>query len=200
VPRSARILPTLFVTCSLLTLGACMSKQEAHLRDARQFSEISVLKSEFQPRPGDTFAWYAPLILSSAAIEPTPELRQMLMQLVEEELRKKGYQVLADQAEADYIIGAAIVDPEDEASETLRNFFRLFPSVHKSHTRLPNSMALIAVIRPEDVNRIGQVPDGSSIALWRAAIAAFVLGDTVSPEVRTERYRTLTAKLMHTLP
>jgi hypothetical protein len=185
---------------TLLPLGGCVSKQEAAIRDARQFSEISVLNPAFQPKRGDKFAWFLPIIWSSEALPDTPELRQMLTQLVEQQLVAKGYQVVADQQQADYVIGAAIVDGNNQTTELLRNFFRLFPSLNRSQSGLPESMALVGVIRPEDVSLIGQINDGTSIALWRAAIKTFVLGENVTPQVREERFRTLAAKLMKSMP
>lgn len=169
-------------------------------RDARQFSEVAVTSGDFNPKQGDKIAWFAPIIWSSEALPQTPALRLMLTQLVEEQLVAKGYQVVADISAADYVIGAAIVDRDNRGGETLRNFFRLFPSLNKSQTGLPESMALIGIIRPEDVGRIGQIPDGSSIALWRAAIATFVLGERVAEEVRVERFKALAARLMRSLP
>ena len=184
----------------LLTVNACVSKHQALQQDARQFSEISVLDPEFQPKRGDKFAWFLPIIWTSEAIAQTPELRQMLTQLVEQQLVAKGYQIVGDVEEADYVIGAALVDKNNQGGEVLRKFFHLFPSLNRSQTGAPVSMAMVGVIRPEDVDKIGEIPDGSSIALWRAAISAYVLGEQVSEQVRMERFRTLTVKLMHTMP
>ncbi len=184
----------------IFCISGCADKQAVLQREARQFSEISVLNPDFRPKPGDSFAWFSPIIWSSEAIQQTPELRAMLTKLVEDQLVAKGYNVVADQKQADYVIGAALVDKNNQGGETLRSFFRLFPSLNSSQAGLAESMALVGVIRPDDVDKIGDVPDGSSIALWRAAISAYVLGENVSDEVRMERFRSLAVKLMRTMP
>ncbi len=183
----------------LASTSACVTEPAVESRQAREFSEVAVLSGDFEPRRGDRFAWYSPIIWASDALPETTELRTLLMQLVEAELKEKGYQVVGDVSEADYVIGAAVVDKDNQAGETVRHFFNLFPSI-KGSRNLPESMALIGVIRPEDVERIPQLNTGNSIALWRAAIIANVLGDQVSTEARAARFKTLTQRLMKSLP
>ncbi len=197
---NTRIALGLFCLMLVALVTACISRQEAEIREARQFSEVSVLNGDFEPKAGDKIAWFSPIIWTSKALPATPELRRQLTQLVEQQLIAKGYQVVADQQQADYLIGAAIVDGKDQDGAAIKNFFRLFPSLLKSRTGLPESMALVGIIRPEDANKIGQIPNGSSISLWRAAISAFVLGERVSPELRMQRFNDLSVKLMKSLP
>jgi len=184
----------------LTLLCGCVSNEQFIENDARKFSEISVLSGDFNPKPGDKIAWYSPFIWSSDVIEQTPELRQNLTELIEQELVAKGYQIVPTQAEANYVIGVALVDKNNQGGEALRNFFSLFPSLSNSSADLPESMAMVGLIAAEDAALIGAVPDGSSISLWRAALSAYVLGDKVSEDVRIERFRTFIGKLMQTLP
>lgn len=183
----------------LFFANGCTNEQ-AIQEDAQKYSEISVLNPNFKPRTGDTFAWYSPIIWSTEIIPESPELRQFLTQLLEEQVVSKGYRMVEDQSQADYIIGAAIVDGKSERSQEINNFFRLFPSLGDSESGLRESEALVGVIRQGDQELVKAGAGGSHLTLWRASIKAYVLGEKVSDDLREQRYRFFAQKLMSNLP
>lgn len=185
-----------------LALFACTSAQEEAdeiMQDAGEYSAVSVTDPKFSPKPGDTFAWYGPLIWASEAVPHNPQMVQQITRLVNQELMEHGYKVIADQQQADYIIGAAIADGNSAQSEQVKQFFSLFPSLGNANTNLKETTALVGVIDSKDLV-IAQSSFGSQVVLWRSSLATYVMGDKISAELQQQRLAVFAEKLMRSLP
>ncbi len=183
----------------LIFLSGC-SNQAKLEQDAHEYSEITVTHANFAPKLGETIAWHGPILWSTNAIKNDANTQAFLKQLVNSELRDKGFRLIEDEKQADYIISAAVVNVSDPHSDQIIDFFRLFPDIRESKSGLDSAEALIGIIRRDDIELALASEGGANFALWRSSVIAFVLGEKVDAEVREQRYRFLTKKLMSRLP
>jgi len=184
-----------------LTLVGCSSQQKADdvMHDASEFSAVSVTDPSFKPQPGQSFAWLGPIIWASDAMPRDPKMVAQMTNLINQELMRRGYKVIEDQQNADYILGAAIADGESAQSEQVKSFFNLFPAIGNSRAHLKETTALVGVIHSKDLP-LAQSTLSSRVVLWRSSLAAYVVGDKISPEMQSERLAVFSRKLMRTLP
>lgn len=183
----------------LLFATSCATDQDALMEDATEYSAVSVTNPTFDPSVGQTFAWYAPIIWSSEAAVYNEAMRQELTTLVENELRSRGYRIIADREQADYVIGAALVDGDSQQSEQIRNFFRLFPAIGPSRANLPATTAMIGIVDHDHIASF-EANDTVDNILWRSSIQVFVVGESLSPELQRARLRGLAGRLMRSFP
>jgi len=169
------------------------------MQDAHQYSVMSVTVPEFKPRHGEKIAWLSPLIWASDAVEKDPVAGAKVLQLISGELTRRGYQMVSEHHQADYIIGAAIVDGDSERSEELRNFFQLFPSIGTSGSKFDKSIFYVGLINSEDQVLLN-TPGVQPVVLWRSSIKAYVLGDKLEPELRKQRMQAFIHRLMASFP
>ncbi|MGI9287616.1 MAG: hypothetical protein ACR2P1_19685, partial [Pseudomonadales bacterium] len=155
----------------------------------------------FNPQPGDRFAWYAPIIWSSEELESQGAgMGQLIIKAAEKELITRGYHVVADKRNADFILGAAVIGDSGERADALRDFFQLFPQVAKAANGYDKATTVMAVI-PSKQNSVQNraAPDRQSV-LWRAGLETYVLGEKLTPEMRELRVQAFIQTLMSSLP
>lgn len=186
----------------LLFVSGCQQyKTQRVMADASAFSTTAITNPSFKPQPGDRFAWHAPIIWSSEELESHGAgMGQLITKAAEKELITRGYLVVADKRNADFIIGAAVIGDSGERAEALKDFFQLFPQVAKTAHGYDKATTVMAVI-PSNHSTVknSAVPDRRSV-LWRAGLETYVLGEKLTPEIRELRIQVFTRKLMTSLP
>lgn len=184
--------------CLLGCLSGCTGSSDQVMRDASEYSAVSVLNPDFQPGPGTTFAWYSPIIWSSEALPEDAAMKSRITRLVNNEITSRGFRIVTDQAQADYILGGAIVDGQNARSEQLKSFFNLFPALGSSG-KLQETTALMGVIERRELARV-QSGDRPASMMWRASLSAYVMREKLSPELQDQRLTVFTRKLMRSFP
>lgn len=146
------------------------------------YSAISFSDGRFKPLQGDSFAWYdAPVWADSMRDSSRQVLSLQLQNSVNDWLRSRGYRIVS--ADADYMIGLAIITEGGERSDEINAFFRLFPQLSESESGYNAGRILAGVIPGESLSSPRNGGVDSAELLWRAAIEAYILDlEPGSPE------------------
>lgn len=194
----------IFVACWVLVgclLASCSQQKEEEeiSRDAYEFSAISFHDPRFVPRPGQKFAWYAPVTVEIEYRSGDNFVKDNAQRMISNELLAKGYEIVEDHNLADYVIGATFIDQNSARTSELTDFFRLFPSIDDPEADLNYATAFVGVILAGDLPKVSTEPN-SNLLIWRSSIRAFVMGDTLEPEARIQRLQNLMTRLMSSFP
>ena len=186
----------------VLILTGCASQEKKMARkEAKAVATVSVASTLFRPHEGQQFAWYSPIIWAGDFEGADTEvLGKTMVNAVEHELERRGYRMTEASSQADYIIGAVVMNGGQSSTQTLSEFFHAFPGLDDSAQGLDAAIALIGVVEKENSHVLGAKPVDQKVILWRSALEAYLLGDTVTLKRRKKRVQTLVKKLMISFP
>lgn len=117
---------------NLLVLGisGCSSNSDARIvEDARRFSAVTRTDPAFRPQVGDTISWFGEVIVqdNNSAIKATEGQRELIHDIIEREMIRKLYRFTDDEAEADYVIAAAVLLDNSERSREITELVQINP-------------------------------------------------------------------------
>ena len=194
--------PTIILACSLIascTTQTVSDPKQRLMEEAREFSVVAVTNPKFNPQPGTKFAWFSTLIWSSELVTENNSQGQEIIGILESQLLERGYQVVNNTNDADYIIGAAVADGDSELTHELTQFFRLFPSLGQSRMHHDKSTLYVGVINAEELPLV-QDPNANPEVLWRSSIQAYILGEELADDIKHQRFQVFGRKLMASFP
>ena len=167
---------------------------DSSTRVAGDFAALSTVDPRFKPRVGATVAWYSDIIVSDelSDIKVSDEASGRLKQLLQQKISARGYQFVNDQAVADYIVGAAVVLDESEASKNIKALVGVDPGLSASLYHNQEGSIVLAMALPG--------LEGQDALMWRGTIQAYVLGEKLSEEERWQRLNLFTDRLVLSLP
>ena len=190
-------LSLLFITALLVTACA-QSPQSTPEPKGRSFTSVSTSSAEFTPKIGQRFAWYTPAI-TWATTGPTDlnaDMEAAIQSRAEQELINRGYVVTQDSSAADFIIGLVITTHDYNQANDFARYFNLSANMH-SESSEPIVKAYIGVV---DGRFADIIPPPPQALVWKADLETEILEGGTDKAVRLARARTLTSRLLDSLP
>ena len=184
------------VLFSSLFLVSCNMPSTHSLHAERQpFRSVSVSNPLFAPTVGQRFAWYTPAVTwaTTDPIAANSAIEQSIIQTIEKELTARGYTMSTAPEEADFIIGMVITTDDYKGSQAFTQYFNLSAtSTHKKTAR-----ALVGIFEQK---YWGAAPPPSDALIWKADLETRILDDATPKNIKIDRAKILTARLMSGLP
>ncbi len=184
------------VSLCCLFLASCNMLSTQNLQAQRQpFTSVSVSSPTFTPKIGQRFAWYTPAVTWATAnpIATNTAIEQSIIQTIEQELVARGYTMTVAPEEADFIIGMVITTDDYKGSKAFTQYFNLSAaSTHKKTAR-----ALVGIFEQK---YWGMTPPPSDALIWKADLETRILDDATPQNIKLDRAKALTARLMSGLP
>ena len=182
----------------LLFFG-CTTTEEKPELFVPEYSAVSVSSPLFTPSTGQSFAWYSPVTIATGTEKVDAFLKQHVIPSINKHLVGRGYRVVEEQSQADYIIGFAIANNYSARSTQLSNFFHLFPSINDLDETHQYATAFVGVIDRRDLPLV-EAGVNTELLLWRSSIEAFAVGEDFPEELRMHRLQYLVNTLMKSFP
>lgn len=157
------------------------------------FSAVTA-NDRFKPKANDTFVWYHEPLLTdqNQTVESPTATKRFIEKHIEAEVRLKKYDMTDSLADADYMIGAAIILDDSEISQQISNFVKVFPGIRHSIRDYKEGSLLVVIAKPGDIS--------DNEILWRGAIQAYLVNDELSKEEKQLRVQSFIKQLMKALP
>ena len=189
----------ILVAIFLLAFIGCATKEVETKHYIPEYSAVSVSNPLFTPSPGQTFAWYSPVTIATGSQDVDAFLKKHSIPILNERLMAKGYKIVEDNNQANYIIGLAIVNNHSDQSKKISNFFHLFPSLNDQESNHEYATAYVGVI---DRRHLELVESGTSaeFLMWRSSVQAFAVRKDISSDQRLHRLQYLADTLMRGFP
>lgn len=170
---------------ALVTLSACSLTRdpEAHGQSQVNYSAISSSSEEFSPKKGEQFTWYKNGITWAISAH-TPQHEKLGHQLLEEleiRLAKHGLKRSSRAADADYVLGVAILDNQTSHTEEISSFFQLAPGLAAKKDSL-NATVIVAAIENTPLLQSSNPNLIRHNLIWRTAIETNVLKEATDQE------------------
>ncbi len=149
----------------------------------------------FAPRVGSAFIW------DKGGVWADPELLKsgnnqyvkIIQNHIEAELFRRGYKLAAKTAEANYVLGSAVIVHNSPDFERISNIFKVYPDVGRSLSTRPTAQLVMGVARPG-----GEL--SRSLMLWRSGAEVFVMQSDIKEEERLRRLHRIVSSVMASLP
>ncbi|HEY7772354.1 MAG TPA: DUF4136 domain-containing protein [Marinagarivorans sp.] len=190
----------LFLTFLALCLSACVQTPQTLPPEPtrKSFTSISTQNTNFVPKAGQSFAWYSPPI-TWATTGPTylnDDIEAAITTTVEQELANRGYVITQDSTAADFIIGMVLSTDDYNHANDFAQYFNLNANIN-SDGSAPVVNAHIGVVdgRFANVN-----PPPSQALVWKADLETEILAPDTDKAIRIARAKTLTKRLLSSLP
>jgi len=188
---------SIFTITALVLFGGCSNTQQPSntvINAAQRFTTISRVASEFQPQAQQSLVWYGDLIVEDqqSTSKITPENRQFIKQVIERQLRLRNYRFTQDPETADYVLGAALLLDNSPESKNIENFLQLHPMVGDTRGNYPRGTLMVALLKPGEISQ--------QSVLWRGAIQAFNMGESLPSELNRPRIEAFIHKLIEAVP
>lgn len=195
-PSSSIFFRAILLVACVFTLAGCQSPPppEEVMSDAHRFTAVSRVAPDFRPVSQQRLIWYGDLIVEDqqSTTKITAENRQFIKQTLENQLRLRNYRFTQNPEEADYVVGAALLLDNSPESQTIENFLRLHPMVGSAVGRYPRGTLMVAIMEPGEITQ--------QSVLWRGAIQAFNMGETLPSEINRVRIQDFVQKLIEAVP
>lgn len=188
-----RFIAVIFIIlCMGVTLISCSNTNTDLInREAKKISAVSIVNPDFQSIKGQTVAWHAELVVAGKVFDEDFDLqiKELITTSVTDAITKKGYSVISDKENADYLLSAAIftgdVDIKDISS------VMMYPGLAKSVANLEKGSLLVTLGRHEK---------NSTKLMWQGTVNAYVVGDSLSVDYRSKRIKSIVASLFRSFP
>ena len=187
----------IFTIAMLGILGGCSNSQQPSdtvVNAAHRFTAVSHVSPEFKPQAQQSLIWRGDLIVEDqqSTSKITDENRQFIKQVIERQLRLRNYRFTQDPEAADYVLGAALLLDNSPESKNIENFLRLHPMVGETRGSYPRGTLMIALLEPGEISQ--------QSVLWRGAIQAFNMGESLPSEMNRMRIEAFIKKLIEAVP
>jgi hypothetical protein len=187
----------IFTIAMLGILGGCSNSQQPSdtvVNAAHRFTAVSRVSPEFQPQAQQSLIWRGDLIVEDqqSTSKITDENRQFIKQVIERQLRLRNYRFTQDPETADYVLGAALLLDNSPESKNIENFLRLHPMVGETRGSYPRGTLMVALLEPGEISQ--------QSVLWRGAIQAFNMGESLPSEMNRVRIEAFIKKLIEAAP
>jgi len=193
---STKCLSAISTLTLLALLAGCSSPPQTGQvhNDAHRFTAVSRKAPEFKPRAQQRLIWYGDLIVEDqqSSTKITAENRQFIKQTLEQQLRLHNYRFTQDPETADYVVGAALLLDNSPESRNIENFLQLHPMVGSALGRYPTGTLMVAILKPGEINQ--------QSVLWRGAIQAFNMGESLPSEINRARIEEFITRLIDSVP
>ena len=181
----------------LVLLGSCSNSQQPSdrvINAAQRFTAVSRVAPEFQPQAQQSLIWYGDLIVEDqqSTTKITTENRQFIKQVIERQLQLRNYRFTQDPETADYVLGAALLLDNSPESNNIERFLQLHPMVGNTRGSYPRGTLMVALLKPGEINQ--------QSVLWRGAIQAFNMGESLPSEINRVRIEAFIHKLIDAVP
>ncbi|WP_096086126.1 hypothetical protein [Agaribacterium haliotis] len=180
-----------------LVVAACSQSAESvdsappHAAD---YSAVSTSNPDFKPAAGTKVAWFKDIIVADelSDVKVKPEQAKWAQQRLSEEVKKRGYTIVADKDDADYFIAAAIILDNSHEADRLQELTHMFPHLN-TQSGMDHKGSLVMVITKPGYQTINSL-------MWRSAIQAYVLGDKISADQSRDRTEMFIQRLVSSMP
>ena len=187
--------------CLILLLGslltACANDSKSRIiDDARRFSVITRTDPVFEPKTGEKVAWYYDLMVEDSAsqVKLSGDQAALIKNLIEDGMRRKGYQIVEATEQAQYILAAAVLLDNTAQSNRVLELIQLYPGLSGSFGDYENGTLAIAIIPSSNTSTTNPT------IYWRGVIQAYTVGDALPLEVRGQRLRANVNRLVKSIP
>lgn len=187
---------SIFIAALAMITSACTQVETKPVAtdNRNAYSAVVTADESFSPKANDTFIWHnKPLLTDEDHLVSSPATaKQFVSNQIDAEIRLKKYMITDNMAEADYMIGAAVILDNSKMSQKVSNFVEVFPGIRDSIGHYKEGTLLVVITKPGDIqeNKI----------LWRGAIQAYIIGEELSEEERQLRTRAFIKQLMASFP
>ena len=184
------------ITALAMMTTACtqIETKPAVTDNLNAYSAIVTADEDFNPKVNDKFVWYDELLLTDQdkTVEHPAAAKRFIEHQIEEQIQLKQYNMTETIADADYMIGAAVILDDSEMSHKVSNFVKVFPGIQDSIGHYKEGTILIVITKPGNIrhNKI----------LWRGAIQAYIVTEELTQEERQLRVQAFINQLMSSFP
>lgn len=193
--KSKTIIATVVALTAMLTTACTqVQTQPAAKSNINTYSAVVTADESFKPKANDTFVWYKELFLAdeNATVQSPTASKRFIEDQIEKEISLKNYTVTEDVAQADYMVGAAVILDNSDVSQNISNFVEVFPSLGSSANHYNEGTILVVITKPGKIQQ--------NKILWRGAIQAYVVDEELTQEQRQLRVQAFIKQLMNSLP
>ncbi|NKB34887.1 MAG: hypothetical protein GKR91_17465 [Pseudomonadales bacterium] len=164
------------------------------MSDARRFSAVTRIDPNFNPERGSQLVWFSDLIVqdSSAGLQATAQQVSVIQGTIESQLMRKYYRFTENRDDADYMVAAALVMDDSVQSQEITDLVQIFPGLANAFNDLESGTLLVVITAPTDPR--------TAPLLWRGAIQAYTVGEALPDQMRLDRLRSFTARLIDAVP
>lgn len=185
-----------FITALAMMTTACtqMETKPAATDNRNAYSAVVTADESFSPKANDAFVWYDELLLTDEehTVKSPAAAKRFIGNQIETEIRLKKYNITNKVAEADYMIGAAVILDNSEMSQQVSNFVEVFPGIRDSIGHYKEGTILVVITKPGAMKQ--------NKILWRGAIQAYIVGEELTKEERQLRIQAFIKQLMASFP
>ncbi|MFA7555399.1 MAG: hypothetical protein WCY88_14220 [Spongiibacteraceae bacterium] len=178
-----------------ISLVACVEQQPkpAIAADLKMehVSAVAVISPGFELRFGDRLGWREDIMVmrnEEKGDYKTGINDWKLKLLIEQQLQEKGFEVVAENESADYILFAAVILGGSDKGKEFEQLLQLYPSLRGVSDTFETGTLLMGLSRP-----------GSPVVMWRAAIQTYIEQDS-TPEEQDLRQQVVVKSLLRTMP
>mgnify|MGYP002700514768 FL=1 len=193
--KSKSIIATSIALTAMLTT-ACTQVQTQPVanNNMNTYSAVVTADESFKPKANDAFVWYKELLIAdeNATIQSPSASKRFVENQIEKEISSKNYTITEDVAQADYMVGAAVILDNSDMSQQISNFVEVFPSLGSSANHYNEGTILVVITKPGNIQK--------NKILWRGAIQAYVVDEELTQEQRQLRVQAFIKQLMNSLP
>lgn len=193
--KSKNIIATGIALTAMFT-AACTQVQTQPIANdnINTYSAVVTADESFKPKANDAFVWYNELFLAdeNATVQSPNASKRFIENQIEAEIGSKNYTITEDVAQADYMVGAAVILDNSDVSQQISNFVEVFPSLGSSANHYNEGTILVVITKPGNIQQ--------NKILWRGAIQAYVVDEELSQEQRQLRVQAFIKQLMNSLP
>jgi hypothetical protein len=185
---------TLLIMVTLLATG-CVDNSDAQLMsDARRFTVVTRIDPSFRPEIGDSLIWLSDLIVQDAnsEVKATDAQAVFVKETIESLLLRKRYRLTEDEAQADYMVAAAVLMDNSSESQEITELVQIYPGLGDAFNDHEQGTLVMIIVAPDYTE--------NSPILWRGAIQAYALGDALPEEFMLARLEGIVTRLVNAVP
>jgi exopolysaccharide biosynthesis protein len=193
--KSKKMISVFIAALALMTTACTQIETKPAVTDnLNAYSAVVTADEDFKPKANDKFVWYNELLLADQdhTVKSPAATKRFIENQIEAAVRSKKYNITEQVADADYMIGAAVILDNSEMSQQVSNFVQVFPGIRDSIGHYKEGTILVVITKPGDIRH--------SKILWRGAIQAYVLGEKLTDQERQLRVQAFIQQLMNSFP